>query len=112
MNITKQKVIPFIGEFRQLIGGAMTWITLAIFAFTAITAWDSPTIVEIRMMLPWLNMYVSAGFGLFIIVFLVWLEHKYVQISILKYWNKMQYETSPMKKDLDAIKERLGITEE
>lgn len=97
-NFTKQKVIPFVGEFRQLFGGATTWISMVTFLFAGIAAWNTNTMSEIRKIFPWLDMWSFCAIIFLGIIIVMFLEHKYVQISILNYWNKMQYETSPMKK--------------
>lgn len=106
--LTKQTPAKFLGILRQLFGGAMTWVTAAIFVFSSITFWDSPTVVEIRTMLAWLSLPIFALLMFSGLLLLMWLEHKFVQPAIMGYWNKMFYEqNNPMTEHLKRIEEKI-----
>jgi hypothetical protein len=105
---TKQTPIRVIGVIRQLFGGAMTWVTAAIFVFSGITFWDSPTIIEIRSFMTWLSLPVFALIIAAGLLILMWLEHKFVQPAIMGYWNKMFYEQdNPMTAHLARIERKI-----
>ena len=106
--LTKQTPIKFIGVIRQLFGGAMTWVTAAIFVFSGATFWDSSTMVYVRSALPWLSLPLFALSLLVGLVILMWLEHKFVQPAIMSYWNKMFYEQdNPMTEHLKRIEDKI-----
>lgn len=97
-----QKHIPIVGVIRQLLGGAMTWITVLIFVFSALSAWNTSTMVTVRSWLPWLNM---ASFTVILFVGLLvalWLEHKWIQPSVMAYWNHMFYSHNNALRDDQA----------
>ncbi len=103
--LTKQKPVRFIGVFRQVYGGASTWITLAIFIFSAISAWNTATLALLRGIFPWLNLYAFIGILIVGGVITLWLEYKFVQPSVMVYWNSMFYHHgNPMTKDLEELK--------
>jgi len=109
----KQKGFRLIGLILQTFGGAMSWVTLAIFLFSGMSAWSSPAMLEVRKWIPWLSFPVFLGLIFAGILVLMWLQHKYAQPSIMVYWNKMFYEQdNPMTKDLKDIKKKLGIEDE
>lgn len=87
----KQTPLPFIGTFKQLIGGASTWITLAIFLFSGIAAWNTETMTEVRRVLPWLNFLAFTGIIVGGLVLAMWMEFKFIQPSIMVYWNNLHY---------------------
>ena len=106
--IARQVPIRWIGTFRQLFGGASTWITLAVLAFTAITAWNTPTAMIIREYIPWLNLGVFMSIIVLVMVVAVWVEHKFVQPAIMLYWNKMHFtHGNPQQKQLDRIEKKI-----
>ena len=99
--LTKQKTLPLIGEIQQLIGGSMLWVGGFTLIFSGIAAWNTNTMVEIRRMFPVLNnIFVFGGIVLCVMILGLWLQHKYVQPSILAYFNKMQYMSNPLNKDV------------
>jgi hypothetical protein len=101
---TKQKAIPFIGVFKQLFGGAITWVTMAIFLFSGITVWNTPTMDFLRSIVPWLNLPVFALIVASGLVLVMWSEHKFTQPSVMVYWLKMFWEHSnPMRLFLEEM---------
>ena len=100
---TKQKTVPFIGEVQQLMGGAMLWFGVGTFIFSGIAAWNTATMQYVRDMFPFLNNIFVCGLIVVCVVCLgLWLQHKFVQPSILAYFNKMQYMSNPLNKDVAA----------
>ena len=111
-TINKQRGFRKLGMIIQTFGGAMGWITLATFVFSGMSAWSSPAMLVARGWFPWLSFPVFIGLILLLILFLMWLQHKFAQPSIMVYWNKMFYEQdNPMTRDLKEIKKKLGIEE-
>ncbi len=103
-KLTTQKVIPLIGELQQIIGGAMLWFSLLTVTFSGIAAWNTNTMQELRNIFPILgNIFVFAGIIFCIMVITMWLQHKYVQASVIAYFNRMQYMTNPLNKDVAAV---------
>lgn len=100
-KLTSQKVIPFIGELQQIIGGSMLWFSMFTFVFSGIAAWNTNTMQELRDIFPiFSNIFVFAGVILLGMVVIMWLQHKYVQASVIAYFNKMQYMTNPLNEDV------------
>jgi hypothetical protein len=105
---TKQKAIPFIGVFKQLFGGAITWATMAIFMFSGMTAWNTPTMDWVRSIIPWLSLPVFITIIVAGIILAMYLEHKFIQPSVMVYWNKMNYDhANPIRKDLKRIEDKI-----
>lgn len=113
---TKQTPFRLIGVLRQVYGGAMTWITAAIFVFSGATFWDSSIMVFTRSIFNWLSLPVFALVIFVGITIVMWCEHKFVQPAIMVYWNKMFYEQdNPMtahlvrlEKKIDAISKKVN----
>jgi len=102
-TLTKQIRIPLLGEFRQLVGGAMTWFTFGTFAFAGMAAWDSEVVMVIRRLLPWLTFHVACILIVAAALLAVWVEHKFTQPSIMVYWLKMFWEQrNPMRTFLES----------
>lgn len=103
-----QKQIPFIGTFRQLMGGAMTWVTFLIFAFSMLAAWDTGTVKEIRDDLPWLNLVTFIAVTVAALIVAMIVEHKWIQPSVMAYWNQMFYNHgNPIVTDQKRIEEKI-----
>lgn len=108
IKIPKQKSYYILGMLQQVIGGAISWMTMAIFVFTGVTFWNTPTMESVREHLPWLTWWIFALIILAGIFLAMWLQHKFVQPSIMAYWNKMFYEQSnPMTTHLKRIEEKI-----
>lgn len=106
----EQKSIPFIGAFKQLIGAALSWLTLLIFFFTAITAWNTSTLERLRSAIPGLNLATFIAAILVGLVIVMFIEHKWIQPSLMVYWNKMFNEQgNAMKQDQDRIEAKLDL---
>lgn len=95
--LTNRHPIPFIGGFRQLLGGAMSWLTIATFVFSGMAAWNTPTMDAVRGVLPWLNIGVFITIIVMAICFAMWLEHKWFQPSIMSYWGHLFWEEAHSK---------------
>ncbi len=107
---TEQKVIPFIGEFRQLFSGASIWISMITFIFAAIAAYNTPIMESIKVFIPWLSFPIMLVFVIVAVLILMLLEHKYVQPSVLAYWNQMQYQhNNPLKEDVARIAKQIEV---
>lgn len=105
---TKQTPVKFLGVARQLFGGAMTWVTAAIFVFSGATFWDSSTMGYVRAVFTWLTLPLFALILLVGLAILMWMEHKFVQPAIMGYWNKMFYEQdNPMTAHLKRIEAKI-----
>lgn len=97
----------WLGIFRQLFGGASTWITLLVLGFTGIAAWDAPIMHTVRTWFPWVNFWVFVAIILLALVFAMWTEHKWTQPGILVYWNNMWWESgNPMRTHLERMSKR------
>lgn len=108
--LTEQHHIPVVGEFKQLLGGAMSWATMFMFVFTGIAAWNTNTLSEIRNYLPWLNLGVFAVIIAAGLIFMMWLEHKWFQPSVMAYWNKMNYnQNNPQKEDHERTEAKVDL---
>lgn len=104
-KLFRQRHLPFVGVFKMLLSGAVSWITLAIFVFSAISAWNTSTVLNIRFWLPWLNLYVFVGVVVCMIFVAMWLEYKFIQPSVMVFWNRMFYNHgSELRNDVEAIK--------
>ncbi len=111
-RVVKQTPIPFIGVYKQLLGGAMSWVTLLTFAFSGIAAWNTHTMTLVRDAIPWLTLPVFAGILTVVLHGTMWLEHKFIQPSVMVYWNKMFYNHgNPIKTELESIGKRLAEIE-
>lgn len=107
-NLFKQKSYYFIGLLQQVIGGVIGWLTIGIFIFSGITAWDTKTMSDIRTWFPWLTLRIFTLLVVAGCLFLIWLQHKFVQPSIMNYWNKMFYEqANPMTAHLKRIEDKI-----
>lgn len=106
----EQRHIPLIGEFKQLLGGAMSWVNLLIFAFSGIAAWNTDTMANIRDVMPWLNLGIFSAVIVVGILFAMWLEHKWIQPSVMSYWNKMHYDqNNPLKTDQLRTEQKVDL---
>jgi hypothetical protein len=104
-GIFKQKHIPFIGAFNQLLGAAMGWASMGTFVFSAIAAWNTPTVGIIRNLIPWLNIGTFILFIIIIILSAMWIQHKYVLQSTIDYWRGMFYDQNPSLKRQKALEQ-------
>jgi len=106
--LTKQVPMRWLGTFRQLFGGAATWITFAILIFTAVTAWNTPTAIVIREYLPWLSLGIFVALIFLAMAVAIWIEHKFIQPAIMLYWNRMHFKHgNPQQEQLDRIEIKL-----
>jgi len=116
---TNQRGSHWLGMYLQTLGGAVGWITLAIFLFSAMNAWSSPIMLVVRGWLPWLNFVILMVVAVTGVFFLQWLQHRYAQPSVMVYWSKMFWEQdNPLRKAiedqdkrLERIERHLGIKE-
>jgi hypothetical protein len=106
--LLKQKSYYFVGLLQQVVGGVIGWLTIGIFVFSSITAWDTNTMNYVRTILPWLTLGYFALIVAIGCIVLMFLQHKIVQPSIMNYWNKMFYEqNNPMTEHLKRIETKL-----
>lgn len=111
-GFTSQRGFRWLGLILQTFGGAMSWISLWTLVFSGMAAWSSSAMDEIRGVFPWFNFAVFVALIAGGIGFMMWLQHKFAQPSIMRYWNLMFYhEGNPIKSDMAEIKERLGQIE-
>ena len=105
--ITHQTPSVSLGMFRQLFGGASTWVTLLVLGFTGIAAWDAPIMQSVRSWLPWLSFWFFVLITISAIFFAMWTEHKWTQPGIIVYWNNMWWEHgNAMRTHLERMDKR------
>ncbi len=97
-NFFKQKPIQLLGAVNQLLGAAIAWASMGTFLFSGIAAWNTPTFGYIRDFFPWLNLGSFIAIVVAGISFLMWVQHKYVQPSIMGYWGSMFWQEANAKK--------------
>ena len=107
-DVLKQHAFSKLGALKHTFGGATTWITLAIFAFSGVSAWNTPTVMIIREYVPWLSLHLFMIACVAGIVFLMWLEHFVVQSSMVLYWARMFWsKKNPLRKYMEGLGLRL-----
>ena len=100
-----QKQIPILGALNQLLGGTIGWFTMFTFFFSAISAWNTPTLGYIRDVFPWLNIFSFIVLICSGMLFGMWIQHKYIQPSSVNYWRKMFYDNNPSLKRQIALEQ-------
>ena len=108
-RLFKQKQVRILGAVNQVMGGAVGWFGTFTFIFSAITAWNTPTLGEVRAVFPWLTIYSFVVIILSIMLLAMFLQHKYVQPSSVDYWRKMFYDNNPSEQRMVRIEQRQKI---
>lgn len=108
--VSEQKHIPMIGELKQLLGAALSWATILMLAFTGLSAWNTDTMGYVRDHIPWLNLGVFAAILAAGLVFMMWLEHRWIQPSVMAYWNQMNYsQNNHQKSDHERTEAKMDL---
>ncbi len=104
----KQHAFSRLGAFKHTFGGATAWITMAIFLFSGIAAWNTPTMDMVRMYIPWLTFPVFIGIAVSGIAIMMWLEHFIVQSSMVLYWAKMFWNKgNPLRRHQEKMDRKI-----
>lgn len=91
----------------------MSWVTIFIFIFSGLSAWNTDTMARVRDVFPWLNIGVFAAVVFIGLVIAMWLEHKWFQPSVMAYWNNMFYnQGNEVKTNMENILKKLSELEE
>ena len=76
--IGTQRVIPWIGEFKETLAQAAFWFSLANFIMIAATFYFT----TLRYIAPWLELWMFITFGIISIAVILVIEYKFITPSI------------------------------
>ncbi len=111
MNILKQYHIKNIGSIIHVIYLTMPLFSIGAYTMSAITMY-TVLLPYLKPIAPWLSAPVFFGACALLCVLLVFLFYKFVYPSYMTFQNKQEYShNSLLAKDLQKIKEKLGIND-
>lgn len=107
----KQYHIPKIGAFIHVLYLTMPLLSVGAYTMSAITMY-TVLLPYLKPVVPWLSAPVFFGFAILLCVILVVIFYCFVYPSYMTFQNRQEYShNSLLRKDLEKIKEKLGIEE-
>jgi hypothetical protein len=109
MKLLQQYNLKRVGPFVDVLYLTMPLFSVGAYSMSAITMY---TVIMpwLKPVLPWLTLPVFFGFCFIGCLLLMGLMYKFVYKSYFAFRNNQEYKTdSPIRRDLEQIKEKLGI---
>lgn len=99
------KGVKRIGGFVDVLSYTMFWMSLVNFTFNSITTYTVTRSYTLEA-LPWLNIWIFFSVVFLLVSTVMFMEYKIIYPSRIAFRNQQEYaHDSPIKKDLDQLKE-------